>query len=343
MIDVRTFAIRLAALALMVAGATTRAGEPAYPHAAVESRQIGDGPRSYWLFEPAGPRPGGKAPVVVFLHGWLAVDPAAYGAWIEHLARSGNLVIAPRYQEDWRTPPDQFLPNAAAAVRDGLDVLETGEGRVRPDRGRVAMVGHSAGGNLAALLAAGAVELGIPSTRAVVAVTPGEVRPQTSPRLADVPASTVMVVVAAEDDWIVNDARARAIFAGATAVPDSHKEFVLYRTDRHGRPPLVADHLMPTGRPGRADALDRDGIWRLTDLAIAAGFGDGDLDAATDRGALLRDLGNWPDGTPIRPAISGDDLAAIPRVAPARRRRQAAAVAPEGPVNPGPAPAPAPR
>src|SRR5437879_2234893 len=70
----------------------------AYPHRAVNRREFGTGGQSYWLFEPAEPKPE-LAPVVVFVHGWLAVNPGAYGAWIDHLARSGRIVIFPRYQQ----------------------------------------------------------------------------------------------------------------------------------------------------------------------------------------------------------------------------------------------------
>ena len=118
-----------------------------YPHKSFVAKSFGTGARSYWIFEPAEPTPE-KAPVVVFHHGWLAINPGVYGAWIEHLAQSGRIVIFPKYQTDFSTRPAEFLPNAVAAVRDALDVLETAPGHVRPDRDRFAIVGHSAGGNL---------------------------------------------------------------------------------------------------------------------------------------------------------------------------------------------------
>src|SRR5205823_2467572 len=158
----------------------------------------------------------------------------------------GRIVIAPRYQADWTTQPAEFLPNALAAVHDAMDVLETAPGHVRPDRGRFALVGHWAGGNLAAQMAAVAAEQGLPEPRAGVVVMPGEVKPMWGPSLAQIPARTLLVVVAAEHDWIVGDSRARQIFAEATAIDATRKEYVFYRTDRHGYPPLVADHLAPT-------------------------------------------------------------------------------------------------
>ena len=119
-----------------------------YPHRSVRRFELGDGPRSYWLFEPADPKPE-RAAVIVFLHGWFAVNPAFYGAWIDHLVRSGHTVVFPRYQNDVGTLPREFLPNAMAAIRDALGVLETGVKHVRPDTPRFVLIGHSAGGNLA--------------------------------------------------------------------------------------------------------------------------------------------------------------------------------------------------
>src|SRR5688572_27614129 len=67
-----------------------------YRHAAVKESKSGRGGRKFHLFEPAGPVPA-TAPVIVFLHGWTAIDPWLYGAWISHMARRGNIVIHPRY------------------------------------------------------------------------------------------------------------------------------------------------------------------------------------------------------------------------------------------------------
>jgi dienelactone hydrolase len=295
--------------------------------------EVGGGPRSYWLFEPAEPRPS-QAPVVVFLHGWLSINPGIYGAWIEHLAKSGHVVIVPRYQDGWRTPPSEFLPNSIAAIRDALDVLETAPQRVRPDRDRFALIGHSAGGNLAAQVAAVADRSGLPEPKAVVAVTPGEVIPSTWPKLSEIPAEVRLAVAVAEEDVVVGDERARQIFEEANAIPAEHKLFVLYRSDRKSSPPLVADHQAPTGALSRLDsgegpfremqmskasvnALDFLGVWRLADLTLQAGFVARCLQSVTEGGDLLRNLGQRPDGRPTRPPLVGQDLAEFPRVVPA--------------------------
>ncbi|WP_435020846.1 alpha/beta hydrolase [Tundrisphaera sp. TA3] len=336
----RMVAALATAFALMGTGQSSRGAEPAilapaaevqsYPHKAVRRTVMGEGPRSYWLFEPAEPAPE-KAPVVVFNHGWFAVNPGVYGAWIEHLARSGKIVIAPRYQRDWSTPPKHFLPNALIAVRDALDVLSTSPSHVRPDRHRFAIIGHSAGGNLAAQMAAVSDEADLPRPKAVIAVLPGEVLPSRHPDLARIHESTLLVVLAAQQDVVVGDEKAREIFAATTAIPKERKKFVLYRTDLRGYPHFRADHAAPTAARTEYDtgdgllngtqmataelnALDRAGFWRIADLTIDAAFAGRTLDEATDQGNLFRQLGYWSDGRPVLPPIVGDDLALIPRV-----------------------------
>ncbi len=334
--------VPLASVFLLATGSPGRATEavgiPEYPHKSFTSQELGEGSRSYWLFEPAEPKPT-KAPVVVFHHGWLAVNPGVYGAWIEHLTRRGFVVIFPRYHADWMTPPAAYLPNALSAVKDALDVLLMSPGHVRPDLDRFALIGHSAGGNLSALMAAVALDEGLPIPKAVIALMPGEVRPVPGdPDLSRIPPETLLVVVAGEHDVIVGDVRAREIHAQATAVPEDRKLYVLYRTDRQGPVPLMAEHFAPSGSLAKLDTgegpfrqfqmknagvdiLDRFGFWRLADLTLEAAFSGQTLDAATNHGTLLRDLGHWGDGRTVKPPIVGNDLSAIPRVLPSHGAR----------------------
>src|SRR4051812_17289491 len=253
---------------------------PEYPHKTLRIQEFGVGGRSYYLFEPARPRPA-IAPVVVFLHGWGAFNPAAYGAWIEHLVQSGRIVIFPRYQANNLTLPAEFLDNALAAVRDAFDVLQAAPGHVRPDRRRFALIGHSMGGNMAAQMAAVAGESELPFPRAVVALMPGEILHRRTPSPARIPSAALLGGAAGADDRVVGDLRAREIFAEATAIPPSRKKFILYRTDLHGG--LIADHFAPTGARrrfndgegsliglqfarGQVDAFDLGGFWRMADI-----------------------------------------------------------------------------
>jgi pimeloyl-ACP methyl ester carboxylesterase len=277
---------------------------------------------------------------VVFLHGWFAVNPGFYGAWIDHLVRDGRIVIFPRYQNDVGTLPQDFLPNALAAIRDALAVLHDGVGHVRPDPARFALIGHSAGANLAAQIAAVASDphAAIPLPQSVIALMPGQIIPMREPTLDRIPATTLMVVMVGEEDLVVGDLRGRQIFAEATAVPRSRKRFILFRSDRHGYPPLIAEHTAPTGLHPRLDngegifqslqrsfgdvnALDRAGFWRITDLTLEAAFNGKTLDDVTRDLEEFRHLGFWSDGRKVNSPIVGSDLSMIPRVIPANGLR----------------------
>jgi acetyl esterase/lipase len=305
---------------------------PSYPHGKVRRFDLGEGPRSYWIFEPADPRPD-RAPLVVFLHGWFAVNPAFYGAWIEHLVRSGQIVVFPRYQNDVGTLPKEFLPNAMAAIRDALEVLETGAKHVRPDLSRFVLIGHSAGGNLAAQIAAVSSDphAGLPLARLVITLMPGEVIPSREPRLESIPASTLLLVAVGEDDLLVGDLRGRQIFTQTTSIPRSRKRYMLFRSDRHGFPPIVAEHTAPTGANrtldtgegilrsfqmslGEVNAMDRAGFWRVSDAAIEAAFAGRTFDEAILDPGQFTHLGYWSDGRKVVPPLIADDLSAIPRV-----------------------------
>jgi pimeloyl-ACP methyl ester carboxylesterase len=309
--------------------------ENSSPHRSFKRYEIGEGPRSYWIFEPDDPKPDARAPVVVFLHGWFAVNPGFYGAWIDHLVREGKIVIFPRYQNDVDMVSQEFLPNALAAIRDALGVLATGVGHVRPDPGKFALIGHSAGGNLAAQIAAVAADphAGLPVPQALVIAMPGEIAPTRQPVLSSISASTLMIVIVGEEDVVVGDLRARQIFAQATAIPLSRKRFILFRSDRRGNPPLIAEHTAPSGMHSRLDngeglfrsfqmslgdvnALDRAGFWRMADFVMEVSHKGQTLDEAIRDEEQFRHLGFWSDGRKVTQPIVGVDLDAIPRVIP---------------------------
>ena len=89
------------------------------PTSRSDGRSSATGPGRTGCSSPPSRRPK-TAPVVVFNHGWLAVNPGAYGAWIEHLVRSGRIVIFPRYQaDDWsrRRPTSCPTPWPPSATR----------------------------------------------------------------------------------------------------------------------------------------------------------------------------------------------------------------------------------
>ena len=208
---------------------------------------VGEGDRSALVALPPGGSEGRAG--VVFLHGWGQVDPEVYGAWIDHLVARGNAVIAPRYQDDGSTPSDEVLDNAVAGVRSGLEEAT----------GLKALVfaGHSAGGALAADLAAIAARSGLPRPRAVFSVYPGRglagvFEPMPPVDLGAVPRSTPVEAWAGDDDPVVGTAPAEEI-ARATG-----GRYVLIRDD------AIDDHAAPQ----RSGPAERRAFWAALDRLI---------------------------------------------------------------------------
>ncbi len=132
-------------------------------------------------------------------------------------------------------------------------------------------------------------------------------------------------------DSVVGDALARRLFNEASTIPKARKTFILYRSDYHGFPPLIANHFTPTAASQKLDngdgpfrrfqmnaaevnALDKAGIWRMTDMALSAGFSGKTLMEVSENGRLLRHLGYWSDGKRVAQPLVGDDPTPFPRV-----------------------------
>jgi acetyl esterase/lipase len=198
--------------------------------------------------------PAGGLPVVVFLHGWGATEPAFYRAWLEHLARRGSAVVYPRYQDSFVQPPRQALGNVLGALR--LALARPG---LRTDT--LVVAGHSAGGALAADYAALARTAGLPPPRAIFAAYPGRRLPRIPDGLPEIPPrriapGTRVLALGSRRDGVVGTGTARAIVRGATRA-DARLVFV---TD-----PAADDH----NAPQRADAAARRTFWAPLDRLVA--------------------------------------------------------------------------
>lgn len=284
---------------------TSGPGGSAYPYAGVVESVYGSGDTQYWVFEPASPGTG-THPLVVFLHGWNVLDVESYRGWLEHLAKRGNVVVYPRYQTSALTPPSTFTGNVVTALRAALVELETGD-HAAVDTTRAGVVGHSFGGVLAANLAARAAAEALPAMRAVMCAEPGTGGFGVYEDYGDVPAGTLLLCIAGEDDAVVGTTDAKRIFRDTTAVPLADKDYLLLRTDTHGTPALVADHQAPGGGVVlELDAFDWRGCWRWFDALLDAAFTGANRDVCLGNTAAQRDLGAWSDGVPVKEPLVTD-------------------------------------
>lgn len=220
--------------------------------ATVVKRMLGRASSATFAFHASGPAPAAGRPVAVLLHGWGAVNPQSYGAWIDHLARQGWLVLFPRFQDANRTRPADAPAIAEGLVKAALADL-AGDSEGKPDLGRVALIGHLAGAPLAMDMAADAKARGLPVPKLIFAVAPGGIASGPKSRgialtdLSGIDASTLLVTMVGDKDTRAADMAAKRLLREASAVPQERKLFVRALSDDHGFPALTATLAAPAG------------------------------------------------------------------------------------------------
>lgn len=293
------------ALRVGAASAQTPPGQPSsgpggssYPHAGYTVVSNGSGNTQYWVYQPASPQPA-SAPVVVFNHGYGAMEPTYYLAWLEHLVRRGNIVIYPRYQATLLTLPRNYTGNAITAVKNALAWLQASPSRVQPQLSRFAIAGHSYGGVVTMNMAHRWQSAGLPQPRALLAVAPWHDNLDT---LSGVPASVLMNCVVGDEDVLAADDGCDLIWSRTAHVPLANRDYVWMFSDTRGTPDLVADHTFATtgGGGGRVvDALDWYGTWKILDgLTDCSFFGTNCAYGLGDT-PEHRFMGTWSDGAPV--------------------------------------------
>jgi len=231
-----------------------------YVSTAVVKRAVGRASAATYVFHGAD-TPAQPRPVVVFLHAWGAVNPAAYGGWIEHLARKGNLVLFPRFQEVGKTRPVDATDRAATLVNDALAALAD-DPAAKPDPGRVALIGHSAGAGLAFNLAAVSKAQGLPTPKLIFAAMPGGLARDAKARgiqladLSQIDPATLLITIIGDRDQRPSDQASRRLLREASAVPPERKIFLRALSDSHGFPVLSATLTSPDSHKDAFDAAD---------------------------------------------------------------------------------------
>jgi hypothetical protein len=187
------------------------------------------------------------------------VNPALYGGFIDHLARKGHLVLFPRFQEVNRSRPADASGLAETLIRDALAALSE-DPVARPDLKRVAYIGHSAGVPIALNVAAGAGASQLPAPRLIFGLMPGGIASDEKERgillrdLAALDASTLLIAMSGDRDYLPADRAARRIFELAASVPATRKLFMRASSDDHGYPTMTATLASPGSPKAEYDA-----------------------------------------------------------------------------------------
>ncbi|RDZ28178.1 alpha/beta hydrolase fold domain-containing protein [Lysobacter silvisoli] len=142
-------------LGLFASTLTAAAPTPAPAPAAIVQRDLAYGPDPAQRLDVYRPRQARKAPIVLMVHGggWRIGDKAGRGVArnkAAHWNAQGRIVVSINY----RLPPQADPLQQAADVARALAYVQREAPRWGGDGDRVALVGHSAGAHLVALLAA---------------------------------------------------------------------------------------------------------------------------------------------------------------------------------------------
>lgn len=294
-------------------------GGSAYIHQSVTKKKYGTGGTAFWIFEPSDPKPD-SANLVVFNHGWGALNPACYGKWLSHLVRKGNIVVFPKWQNDLYALPQDFTPNAVISIKTAVDTLQNGN-HVLPRLNNVAYVGYSYGGVISSNLAILADSGGIPSPKALLVCNGGNGNTQEAmlPTYTTMP-DIKLLIIAGKNDVVVADTFGRMLFDSAIAVNPLYKNHITQYYDGHGFPAIESTHNEPLSWDSsyysydffdnnwvvnaslvasKTDAVDFFCYWKFSDAITDCAFYGTNCDYAFCNTPEQRFMGNWSDNQPI--------------------------------------------
>ena len=293
-------------------------GGKGYAHAEVKVHDFSMSPQGYWLFEPAAPTPD-SARVIVFLHGYSAINPMVFGGWIRHMVRKGHIVIYPRYQKNLVSPSSKaYVENAAIAIREALSRLEAAEG-MYPIVEPFIIVGHSYGGVIAANLGIYYADWGLPPPKGLLISCPGTgpvFQGGWLPSYEGLAEDLRLLIIVGAKDRVVGEKVGRQIFE--TAVHTPRRNFIRMLPDGRGVPKITAGHnesqaldsAFDSGRHGlsyrrglkygKYDASDYYIYWKLLD-ALSDCLHEGQAcNVAFGNTPEQRYRGTWSDGQLVR-------------------------------------------
>lgn len=303
-------------------------------HGALEIRVVGNNEHRVMLFVPSQPRLQGEAPIVFFHHGWNGMNPFNFGSLIDHLVRSGHVVIFPVYQNGEKTSPLDITDHAGFANRLALDTLAK-EFSLVPMEGSTLYYGFSIGSAISVNLALDPQRFSLPPANAMFLVAPGDAYHVNQGRYAQsiygtleqLPTTLPVVIMTGEDDEI-GLPTARKLAARLCHIPRSHRILYVMPSSSHGARRVVAGH----GSPGAPDSrynfplghrqfppqltglnhyeesislnqLDFFGYWKMLDgllEGLKSGGAYSEVVFGTGTPEQLS-LGVWPDGIPLNP------------------------------------------
>lgn len=309
-------------------------------HEIVRVLTVGNGKNRAYAFIPEGPLPEGRIPIVFFHHGWLGTSPKNFGALIDHLVRSGSVVIYPVYQTiDNRNPSENTQPREITQLAGNADkrALEAVEALYPNlvDTEKVLYVGYSMGSAISLNLALDPNKFNLPSPKALVLMAPGNAHHVARGEegkniigdLSGLSKDLAVVLIGGTADKSIGLPTSRELAAQICHIPKSQRTLLIYPSDSDGNKKVLAGHGSPGSPDSRYDfpnpnesvaelimpassyeasgslnMLDFAGYWKVTTSMLAyVKSGTYPKDVFGSVDAV-KFLGRWPSGRLYNPA-----------------------------------------
>ena len=309
-------------------------------HEIVRVLTIGNGKDRAYAFIPEGPLPEGHIPIVFFHHGWLGTSPKNFGALIDHLVRSGSVVIYPVYQTiNSRNPAENTQPReitqlAGNADKRALEAVEASYPNL-VDPEKVLYVGYSMGSAISLNIALDPSKFGLPPPKALVLMAPGNAHhvargdegKNIIGDLSGLPKDLAVVLIGGSADKSIGLPTSRELASQICHIPKSHRTLLIYSSDSDGNKKVLAGHGSP-GAPdsryefpnpnesvaelimpapsyeasGSLNMLDFAGYWKVTTSMLTYVNSGIYPKDVFGTGDAVKFLGKWPSGRPYIPA-----------------------------------------
>lgn len=242
-------------------------------------------------------------PTIVFLPASLfgkEPDFSKTGGLI-HLAKKGNIVVVPIYQQN---PSDFFdyskvIDKAYTLTKEGLVKIK--EIAPRNDFSNFALIGISLGGSLATHFP----NTDLPQPKVLILITPTEGLPLISPQIYGIPFADLktlsyhsfLVGILAEKDRIVLRSRVEKLFKTSFS---REKHLFKIPSDTYGNPPLISNHR---NLFTQFNALNFYGPLKLIDATLNCAFYSRFCPIARGESQETFSMGKWIDERTVNQII----------------------------------------
>jgi hypothetical protein len=255
---------------------------------------------------------GTPVPVVFFIPGYSGPDPELFGPLLRHIASKGYAVLYSPYPIIPVANSEKIVMEKHNGIEAGFE-MAVNRYRARLDTTKVGYMAQSFGAGVAPYIAwKGLVEQKRGSAGAFLfLMAPWYSFGVSDEMLKQYPAHTKIIIQVYDDD-AMNDHQMAVDLFNHIGIPNEEKDYITVYTDSSQGIVMHANHFVPYGTKnpyGEENLLDYYAVYRLFDALADYSF-NGNLagkKVALGNGSPEQvTMGEWPNGTPVKPLTVTD-------------------------------------